>query len=287
MDEVPWDVSDWPVRQDESMGDVNKLWLLDSEGHAWLFKANREGRSQDEGASEYAAAQIARLLHVPAAEVHLATRKAKIGALCRNLVTDPTHEFVEASSLLSGLVDDFDPRARNRVGHNFTNIQELLSEAHAPIGTEGTQSAIGVFGIYLLFDALIGNTDRHSGNWAFECSIEEPDCLLPSYDHATSLGITTRDERRQRILGGLVSIDSFVRKATAARFENGRTTTLVDFAIDFNEKFSPHNLPIWRERMRRLPLHEVSEILRSSGMSEDGAMLAMRVVETNRRRLMK
>ena len=54
---------------------------------------------------------------------------------------------------------------------------------------------------YLTLDALIGNTDRHHENWGYikdaRTSIE---LLLPSFDHASSLGRELLDSKREMLL---------------------------------------------------------------------------------------
>ena len=50
---------------------------------------------------------------------------------------------------------------------------------------------------------LIGNTDRHHENWMIAIVYHQGDMwieIMPSFDHASSLGRELTDERRQRIL---------------------------------------------------------------------------------------
>ena len=63
------------------------------------------------------------------------------------------------------------------------------------------------FAGYLVLDAMIGNTDRHSENWGMlrkrvqSHSIEFlSESLSPSYDHGSCLGRELSDERREESL---------------------------------------------------------------------------------------
>ena len=58
---------------------------------------------------------------------------------------------------------------------------------------------------YMVFDALIGNTDRHHENWGFRFKLTQlagsyPLSIAPSFDHASSLGRECLDERCEKIL---------------------------------------------------------------------------------------
>jgi hypothetical protein len=58
---------------------------------------------------------------------------------------------------------------------------------------------------YMVFDALIGNTDRHHENWGFQARAgADPRTFTlsaaPSYDHASSLGRECLDDRCEQIL---------------------------------------------------------------------------------------
>lgn len=284
MDDL-WDVSDCPVYQNEAMGDGRKIWIFDDSETKWLFKENRDNRSPDEGASEFVASKIAKAIHLPAAEVRIGEFRHHMGALSRNLILDSTHEFIEGSTLLPAFVDNFDPKARDAAGHAAATIVEILQDIQAPRDLASELSAIESFGLYLLFDALIGNTDRHSGNWAVESSLIESDRLLPSYDHATSLGITARHEYRDKLLTGQKSIGSFVRGAKAHRFELGKKLTLVDFAFQYCHSYAPRIPRLFQEMLQLLHLDEVEHFLASSQMSAPGAMLAMKVIELNKERI--
>jgi hypothetical protein len=68
----------------------------------------------------------------------------------------------------------------------------------------------------LLFDALIGNTDRHQDNWGFifglppDASSRRPSRMAPLFDNGTSLGHERFTDRI--VTWGAADFDRYVRK---------------------------------------------------------------------------
>jgi hypothetical protein len=77
------DVSSWHVRDAETAGDDEKVWLTAPDGRDWLFKPitehKRLGFIQGEDWSEKVSSEISALLGVPCAKVELAIRKGTAG----------------------------------------------------------------------------------------------------------------------------------------------------------------------------------------------------------------
>ena len=53
---------------------------------------------------------------------------------------------------------------------------------------------------YLLLDAIVGNTDRHSENWGILKGQDRYERMAPSYDHGSSLGRELMDDKRASLL---------------------------------------------------------------------------------------
>ncbi len=75
-----------------------------------------------------------------------------------------------------------------------------------------------------MLDALISNQDRHHENWAILLNLETKEQFLcPSYDHASSLGCTERDEKRKARLTTKdkgYTVEAFVSKASCALYKS-------------------------------------------------------------------
>lgn len=280
------DLSTWRRADDEPLGETDKRWFVDpSTNQRWLYKPNRPKRSQDEGSCEAATSRIAKLLGIPAASVELAQYAETTGCISRNVIVDPTHEMEEAASYLVEFTRNFDPKDKRSRGHSPATIRALLEQIQGPIGYDPTLSAADWFAGYLLFDALIGNTDRHSQNWAVETTQTGEMHLAPSFDHATSLGISNRGDKRDRLLESPNLIPNFAAQATAHRFESGKTTSLVDFACSFLAQCSPHAQAHWRLQIIDFPAAKAIEALGSSRMSVPATSLATNIIQSNLERL--
>lgn len=280
------DLSSWRRADDEPLGETDKRWFVEpSTNQRWLYKPNRPNRSQDEGSCEAATSRIAASLGIPAATVELAAYDGTSGCISRNVILDPTHEMEEAASYLVEFTQNFDPRDKRSRGHSPATIRALLEQIKGPIGYDPTLSAADWFAGYLLFDALIGNTDRHSQNWAVETTATGEMHLAPSFDHATSLGISNRGDKRDRLLESPNLIRNFAAQAPAHRFESGKTISLVDFACSFLAQCSPHAQTQWRRQIIDFPGSEAIEALRSSRMSVPAASLATNIIQSNLERL--
>ncbi|MFT3871401.1 MAG: HipA domain-containing protein [Nocardioides sp.] len=196
------DVSDWVVRFPEPGGSDANVWLLVPESdESALFKpvVAKEGRRQGEDWAEKAVEQIANEIGVPAARIEMATRNGHPGLLSFDLAGRGVE--MQTGAVLIGEIDQrLVPRAKERLGHNLTNIRTVLHPLAAPAMGGGAFTAFDQFCGYLILDALVANRDRHEENWAVLRSSDGVVTLAPSYDHGNSLGFNLLDMRRLRQL---------------------------------------------------------------------------------------
>lgn len=228
------DVTGWPVVQIESEGSDAKEWLAGPDDSRWLCKpavTPLNGIRQGEDWSEWLAAEVAELFGIPHATIRLAERDGCPAALSRSLL-EQGEELQPGAALLQG-VPGFVPRSKARTGHNVANISQALEIIEPPRGWSGPSgpgASFAVFSGYLIFDALIANTDRHEENWAVIRSSDGVVSLAASFDHATSLGFNLRDDQRPRLSTDPAALHAWLHRGRATRFEGGRGTTLVAFA---------------------------------------------------------
>jgi HipA-like C-terminal domain len=122
--------------------------------------------------------------------------------------------LVHGNEIIAGRVLGYDLHKRRHTSdHTFERIRQAILEVCGGRCKEDLSQFAG----YLVFDALIGNTDRHHENWALlKREIEPTDHrLAPSFDHASSLGREMRDERRSFLLKD-ARITDYLRKGWGA-----------------------------------------------------------------------
>lgn len=287
------DVSAWRVVDIEAEGSDAKEWLADPQEDRWLCKpavTPENGVQQGEDWSEWLAAQVARRLVVPHATILLATRNGAPAALSRSLRA--SGEELQAGAVLLQGVPGFVPRSKTRTGHNLRNIRAVLENVSTPrgwVGPTGAGAAFGVFCGYLVFDALIANTDRHEENWAVIRDKDGIVRLCASYDHATSLGFNLSDERRDQLTRDPGRLRAWLERGTARRFEGGRNLTLVRHAAQAVDLAAPWTRSWWTSAVDDLDVDSLRLLIDTAAppsMSDRARSFAIQLVETNRRRLL-
>lgn len=208
------DISNNTIVSDEQLGSKNKFWIA-RDAERWLFKEARSNTGEDW--AEKIASEIAQLIDVSAARVELAEYAGRRGCLSLSFVGED-QSLVHGNEILAGQIAGYERQKRLRQSdHTFDNIVAAVRKLvdDAPWYPE----ALKDLARYLVFDALICNTDRHHENWGFLTRFEEVEpekwmmymSLAPSFDHASSLGRELRDDRRQALLLGN-RLDDYARR---------------------------------------------------------------------------
>jgi hypothetical protein len=130
-----------------------------------------------------------------------------------------------------------------------------------------------------VLDALVGNSDRHPGNWAIlERQSDGERFLAPTYDHGSALGAgLTAANRRDR------DPVAFARRGRANPFAP-RKQRLVELALQAVER---SGADLWAERVAALDEVSIRETLEApqDRLSVDASTFVERVVLENQRRL--
>jgi hypothetical protein len=235
-----YDVSNWPKGRPETLGSKEKTWLfpdrqLDLPVSWHLFKVGRPNTG--ENWAEKVCCEILKALDISCADYDFAIRNGTHGVISASFLP-PGASLVLANVLLS----KFDPAYDGSL--KFHQPRYTLSSALDLVRTLGLQPPPGaaqvfagmagyeIFVGYLLFDALIGNTDRHHENWgavlingARTIAGGAEFCLAPSFDHASSLGRDLTDLRRQERLNTRdkrASPEAYAERGRSAFYGDGQ-----------------------------------------------------------------
>lgn len=282
------DVSSWEVRFPEPGGSDANVWLRDPEADEYtLFKpvVAKAGRRQGEDWAEKVVEQVAGLVGVPSARIRMSTRHGVPGLLSYDLA--PADHELQTGAVLIGEIDDrLVPRARERLGHNLTNIRSVLAPLQA-VGMPSSFNAFDQFCGYLMLDALVANRDRHEENWGVLRDPAGRVTLAPSYDHGNSLGFNLQDDRRLMELDRDPQLNKWASRGMADRFEGGRDVTLVAFAHRALALGTPGVDAFWLGRLAAVTSSELEAVVTGTPeMSEACRTFCLRLLTTNQRRLL-
>jgi hypothetical protein len=210
-------------RKDEQLGSKSKFWFTLPEAESWLFKRGRV----NEDWSEKVAAELAGHLGLPHAKVELATCDGQPGVISQSFL-QKGDRLVHGNELLFELDTRYPMTGRFHTSqHTVEAIAGALDRfqvgawSERPDGLPGSFDGLDLFLGYLLFDAWIGNSDRHHENWAIVQRGEQR-LLAPTYDHGSSMGRNETEERVKVRLEGTdprVTVGAYASKCRSALFE--------------------------------------------------------------------
>jgi len=172
-------------------------------------------------------------------------------------------------------------------------IMTALADCQPPPGRSDLTAAEAFAG-YLVLDAWVANRDRHDQNWAVLRRTAAPGGLqlAPSYDHASSLGFSLFDDRREKLLRS-GAIKRWAERGRAHRFERDPSlpprdiATLVATAHHALDLAGDRARRHWTERLRTLDWTKVEGVVvRTPRLSDVTARFILEVLMVNRRRLL-
>lgn len=290
------DVSAWTVIRDEPGGrDKNKRWIAedadsDRDQH-WLWKYRQTTGDGSEAAltdcAEVFTSRLAAAIDLPAAECRFAILDGDLGLISRNVtphgfnLNTGTSYLPEVAGYQRGPSAGPDADGglmRLDEGYTLDSMEQVLENVKAPPGV-GDLSGFAVFAGYLVLDALVGNGDRHPGNWAIlERQSDGARFVAPTFDHGSALGAgLTEDNRRDK------DPVAFARRGRANPF-SPRKQLLVDLAL---EAVGRSGAGLWVARIAALDEVSIRETLEApqGRLSEVAYTFVEQVILENQRRL--
>ena len=276
----------------EQLGSKPKFWAL-LNGQRWLFKEARPGTGEDW--AEKAAAEIARTLGLNAATVELAEYEGRPGCISLNFIDVAAGEaLVHGNEVLAWSLTGYDKAKTFRQSdHTLENVRGAIRA----LFTAGiADSMLTELASYLVFDALIGNTDRHHENWGLKLQrIATPRSpkltVAPSYDHASSLGRELQDTRRAALLksNGMLA---YLAKARGGIFKDAdqpHGANPLRVVQDAAQAYPAHFAPALKRAAELDPdvIHDVLASIPPQRASEQAKAFAETLVLTARQSLIE
>lgn len=202
-----------------------------------LAKFNREMSYSNSCVSEYIGCHIFQLIGIPAQStllgVYKTGRKEKVVVACKDF-TGGEWVLQDFASLKNTIVDT----ERNGYG---TDLDEIIDTINSQSMVDSSELTRWFWDMFIV-DALIGNWDRHNGNWGFLYNQGTDEIkLAPIYDCGSSLFPQADEELIRTILSDKNEMLARIyEKPTSAIEENGHRLNYYDFissgrCMDCNE----------------------------------------------------
>lgn len=269
------DFSHWKEYKGNSMGSgrSEKIWLtLDNEVGLFKFpKLFSDGNITTEHISEKLASDIANILDVPCAKIDIGTYNGKFGSMSYKINKD--NEFLmEGISFINKSYPDYD------IYKLYDPVQNIYYSLPIIYPIVKDLNCEKEFIEMMVFDALIGNSDRHHSNWAVLKTFEGYNRLLsgysPLYDNGSSLCSYVKES----------DIDSFLGKDTRRMVSLVTTKSKSRIRIDSqnpkeprhdsvllhlftNKEYRVHFIPFAEKLISRMTEQNIDNIL--NGYSDD------------------
>lgn len=197
------DFNDWFTYDGfaEGSGRSEKIWLQSMDGEIGLFKFPKiDPETTDvttEHISEHLAHQIGNILGVETARVDIGTYQGRIG--CMSYLLNKANEcIVEGAIFILGNHPDYDmERMQEITTGRYYCIDHLLEVSNSPTVTKKWIQM-------MLFDFIIGNSDRHQNNWAIVIRYAGKSLrgmVCPLYDNGSSLCCYVNERQIENYLG--------------------------------------------------------------------------------------
>lgn len=177
----------------EGSGRSRKVWLESpSSEQIGLFKFRKDTYTTDHY-SEKITSDLAKLLDIPCAEIDLGLYKGEVGSMSYLLIDPKIEMMIEGVSLISNKYPNYDGDTMYDSENDEYYSLEMLFKAISGYGFDKDLIKM------LLFDYLIGNSDRHQNNWAIVDNNGKKR-FSPLYDNSSALCCYESDERIIEIL---------------------------------------------------------------------------------------
>ncbi len=160
-----YNISEWNEQAWWNTGGTRdkKIYLNPEDGELYYFKQSFKKGQRDykhEFWSEIIASEVGALLGFVILPYHIAIRGNIVGCISKSMINQASEELIEGGKYLHSFDSTFKPEnIRERDGYTF----QLISNALYSFKKEKHLKEIVET---IVFDALIGNSDRHQENWA-------------------------------------------------------------------------------------------------------------------------
>ena len=222
------DFHEWNIFEgaSEGSGRSDKQWLKDPKTNKiGLFKYTKTNKTT-EHVSEELASELANLIGLKCAKIDIGLYDSRTGSMSY-LINNETEILIEGIYLINKIYPNYDSNSMyDKYKQEYYSLEMIINSI------QEYNITIDFLNI-IIFDFLIGNTDRHQNNWAVISSNDNIK-MCPMYDNGSSLCCYIEDEKIDSFLGNdKMKFDSLVNTSSRSRIR-----------IDKNIKKEPTHIEV-------------------------------------------
>lgn len=199
-------------------GSRQKRLVVDKNNKIAMFKYEREDYLVSEACSEKMCYEIAKVLGYPCAEIELAyDENGKLGVLNYLFTNFKNLEHIDAISYLN------QQNSLRPYYYTISNIKKMLDELNPKLFSE--------FIRILVFDALVGEQDRHEENWGLikENNIYQ---ISPLYDNGCNLLREFKDENfATQFYSNKKDFDAYIKRSKTMIYRENHQSRYSHFEL--------------------------------------------------------
>lgn len=169
MNCIVYDISKWEVLPHLQTGGSRKKRIVknpeDNDLYYYKTSLRKEKRYYKyEFWSEIIASKIGKYFGFNVLDYNIGILYNEVGCISKSMLSGTTHhELIEGRQYLAGTNEDYDPENKKCYNmYTFQFIEQALREYKIEYIMNGLLSTI-------VFDCIIGNSDRHQENWSIIC----------------------------------------------------------------------------------------------------------------------
>ncbi|WP_343207995.1 HipA domain-containing protein [Anaerolentibacter hominis] len=244
----------------EGSGRSEKIWLQNPDtGQTGLFKFRKDSGTTDH-ISECISYQLATLLEIPCAKFELGMFNGRVGSMSYNIVEKSSEILIEGISLIYYKNSYYDPeKFIDTVTQRRYSIEMIVNSIKDFV-------SIKDFLNMLLFDYLIGNSDRHQSNWAI-ISDGMQMRWSPLYDNSSSLCAYVQEDQIDNYLGKdkkrwWALVDTKSRSLIRRTVDEDKRPTHLEVLGYLKENYFEETSELAKQIILLLTEEKISDILR-------------------------
>lgn len=230
-------------------GSRTKKIVIDSHGQNAFFKYEGNNYNVSEACSEKMSYEIAKTLGYACAKIELARDGNGVLGILNYFFVDvnnPNH--MDAVGYLNIHNDE-----RNKF-YTIFNIKGTLDSLDSDLFNQ--------FIRIMIFDALVGEQDRHEENWGIE-NLNGKYVLSPLYDNGCNLLREFKNELfAEKYYSGIKDFDKFINKSTTLIYKEDNKTKYKHFElIEYLNKLYPVVVQKELENLKKLTDRKIENIV--------------------------